>query len=150
MKTNVNDVKELEQCGGFFPQANYLARRMRHPLSICAALIAFLTAAVTSSSGQQSSSSTRELAVSVQAAGKPIAGATVILYAAGTGAPAKLAEGETDDQGGFKLDASHAPADSVLYVVAKGGTPMAGGSRARMTLSGSWPCSTRHPPTLSP
>jgi hypothetical protein len=72
-----------------------------------------------------STSSTGELTGSVQAAGKPIAGATVILYAAGTGAPAKLAEGKTDDQGGFKLDASHAPSDSVLYVVAKGGTPKA-------------------------
>jgi len=75
-------------------------------------------------------SSTEELTGSVQeAAGKPIAGATVILYGAGTGAPAKLAEGKTEDQGGFKLDASHAPTDSVLYVVAKGGTPKAGRSK---------------------
>jgi hypothetical protein len=66
------------------------------------------------------------LAGSVQAAGKPIAGATVTLCAAGTAAPAKLAEGKTDDQGAFKLDSSRAPSDSVLYVVAKGGTPNSG------------------------
>src|SRR5262249_5469945 len=72
-----------------------------------------------------STGSARELAGNVQAAGKPIAGATVTLSAAGTGAPAKLAEGKTDDQGAFNLDASHAPGDSVLYVVAKGGTPKA-------------------------
>jgi hypothetical protein len=56
---------------------------------------------------------------------KPIAGATVTLYAAGTGAPAKLAEAKTDDQGAFKLDAGQAAADSVLYVIAKGGRPKA-------------------------
>jgi hypothetical protein len=50
-----------------------------------------------------------ELAGSVQVAGKPLAGATVTLYAAGTGAPEKLSEAKTDDQGQFKLDARHAP-----------------------------------------
>src|SRR5262249_12639611 len=72
-----------------------------------------------------SSSSIRELAGSVQAAGKPIAGATVTLYAAGTAAPAKLAEGKTDDQGAFKLNSSRATRETVLYLVAKGGTPKA-------------------------
>jgi hypothetical protein len=53
-------------------------------------------------------------------AGKPVAGANVTLYAASTGAPAKLAEGKTDNQGAFKLNAGSASKDSVLYVVAKG------------------------------
>src|SRR5215470_4290889 len=101
------------------------AMRIRNTLSICAALVTFIAVAVSSSSGQQSTGSTRELTGSVQAAGKPIGGATVTLYAAGTGAPAKLAEGKTDDQGTFSLDASHAPSDSVGYVVAKGGMPKA-------------------------
>ncbi len=62
---------------------------------------------------------------SVQGANQPIAGSTVTLYAAGTGAPTQLAQGKTDDNGAFNLDVSQAPADSVLYVVAKGGTAKA-------------------------
>jgi hypothetical protein len=50
--------------------------------------------------------STRELAGAGQAAGQPISATTVTLFAAGAAAPAKLAEGKTDDQGAFKLDAS--------------------------------------------
>ena len=45
-----------------------------------------------------------ELAGNVQGAGLPIAGSTVTLYAAGTGAPTQLAQGKTDDNGAFKLD----------------------------------------------
>jgi len=66
-----------------------------------------------------------DLAGNVQGAGKPIAGSTVTLFAAGTGAPAQLAQGKTDDQGAFKLTFADAPADTVLYVIAKGGTPAA-------------------------
>jgi hypothetical protein len=65
------------------------------------------------------------LAGSVQGAGSPIAGATVTLYAAGAGAPAQLAQGKTDDDGVFELDAGQAPGDSVFYLVAKGGAPRA-------------------------
>jgi hypothetical protein len=65
------------------------------------------------------------LAGNVQGAGLPIAGATVTLYAAGTGAPTQLAEGKTDDSGTFTLTYADAPVDSVLYVIAKGGTPKA-------------------------
>ena len=60
------------------------------------------------------------LAGSVQVAGKPVAGANVTLYAAGTGAPAKLAETKSDNQGAFKLNARQAPKEGVLYFVAKG------------------------------
>src|SRR5271165_2359890 len=66
-----------------------------------------------------------DLSGSVQGAGQPIAGSTVTVYAAGTGAPAQLAQGKTDDSGAFTLAVDSAPADSVLYVVAKGGTPKA-------------------------
>jgi hypothetical protein len=72
---------------------------------------------------------TRELTGSVQIAGQPVSGATVTLYSAGREAPANLAEGKTDDQGWFKLNTGHAPSDSVLYVVAKGGTPKAATSK---------------------
>ena len=66
-----------------------------------------------------------ELAGNVQGAGLPIAGSTVTLYAAGTGAPTQLAQGKTDDNGAFKLETGKPPADSVLYVIAKGGTAKA-------------------------
>ena len=66
-----------------------------------------------------------DLAGNVQGAGLPIAGSTVTLYAAGTGAPTKLAQGKTDDNGAFDLNVDQTPADSVLYLVAKGGTPKA-------------------------
>jgi hypothetical protein len=62
----------------------------------------------------------REMAGSVQAAGKPISGATVTLFATGTGAPTKLAEAKSDDSGTFQLNGNPAPAGTVLYVVAKG------------------------------
>jgi hypothetical protein len=70
-----------------------------------------------------------ELAGNVQGAGLPIAGSTVTLYAAGTGAPKQLAQGKTDDSGAFKLDAAPTPSDSVLYVIAKGGTPKAAANK---------------------
>jgi hypothetical protein len=49
----------------------------------------------------------------------------VTLFAAASGAPKQLAQGKTDDNGAFKLAVAQAPADSILYVVAKGGTPKA-------------------------
>jgi streptogramin lyase len=62
---------------------------------------------------------------SVQGAARPIAGATVTLYAAGTGAPTQLAQARTDDRGAFKLTYGKASAGSVLYLIARGGTPKA-------------------------
>jgi hypothetical protein len=66
-----------------------------------------------------------ELAGTVQIAGSPITGSTVTLYAGSTGAPTQLAQGKTDDDGAFKLETGKPPADSVLYVIAKGGTAKA-------------------------
>ncbi|MGA2255243.1 MAG: hypothetical protein ABSG53_11320 [Thermoguttaceae bacterium] len=66
-----------------------------------------------------------QLSGGVQVAGSPIAGATVTLYAAGTGDPAQLGRSQTDGDGVFKLDVGQAPEGSVLYLVAKGGTPKA-------------------------
>jgi hypothetical protein len=70
-----------------------------------------------------------DLAGKVQGAGLPIANSTVTLYAAGTGAPTQLAQGKTDDNGAFNLNVDQTPADSVLYVVAKGGTPKAAANK---------------------
>ncbi len=67
-----------------------------------------------------------ELTGTVQTANQPVAGSTVTLFAAGTGAPAQLAQGKSDDTGAFKLTYTGASADAVLYLVAKGGTPKAG------------------------
>src|SRR5271169_3242498 len=66
-----------------------------------------------------------DLTGTVQGAAKPIASATVTLYAAGTGAPTQLAQAKADEQGAFNLTYADAPVDSVLYVIAKGGTPKA-------------------------
>ena len=67
-----------------------------------------------------------KLGGTVQGAKQPIAGSTVTLFAAGTGAPQQLAQGKSDETGAFNLTYAGAPADSVLYLVAKGGTPKAG------------------------
>src|SRR5262245_50343986 len=58
----------------------------------------------------------------VQGANSPIDGSTVTLYAASAGAPAQLAQGTTNDKGSFKLSVPKIPGNSVLYVVARGGT----------------------------
>src|SRR5215471_14406527 len=65
----------------------------------------------------------------VQGANSPIVGSTVTLYAASAGVPAQLAQGTSDDKGSFKLSVSKIPGNSVLYVVARGGTPKAAASQ---------------------
>jgi len=70
-----------------------------------------------------------DLSGSVQGAGQPIAGSTVTVYAAGSGSPVQLAQGKTDDNGAFDLDISPPSAESVIYVVAKGGTPKAAANK---------------------
>lgn len=71
----------------------------------------------------------------VQAAGRPIAGSNVTLYAASEGTPVRLAQGKTGDDGGFTLDIGgdefKSAAEKVLYLVARGGTPQARGSMVR-------------------
>jgi hypothetical protein len=66
-----------------------------------------------------------ELSGNVQGAGGPISGSTVTVYAADNGAPTQLSQGQTDANGAFDLDVSPPSAESVIYVVAKGGTPKA-------------------------
>jgi hypothetical protein len=71
-----------------------------------------------------------DIAGKVQGANSPIAGSTVTLYAAGAGAPTQLAQGTTDDKGAFRLNVRTVPADSVLYVVARGGTSKASATQS--------------------
>ena len=66
-----------------------------------------------------------DLTGTVQGAGSPIVGSTVTLYAASAGTPTQLAQSKSDANGVFKLNAKQAPKESVLYIVAKGGTPKA-------------------------
>ena len=97
-------------------------------ITTAACAIGILTMLIGRNQAQQApiqQAQTSELAGYVLGAGKPIAEATVTLYAAGTGAPQQLARGKSDDSGAFALSYADAPADSVLYVVAKGGTPKA-------------------------
>jgi hypothetical protein len=61
----------------------------------------------------------------VQGGGAPIAGSTVTLFAAGTGAPRQLAQARSGADGRFTLTAPAAPTDSSLYLVAQGGQPAA-------------------------
>jgi streptogramin lyase len=76
---------------------------------------------------------TGEVTGRVQGAGGPIAGSTVSLYAAGEGKPIQLGQAKTGDDGTFKLAVGAAklkgPADRVLYLVARGGTPKAAGAK---------------------
>jgi hypothetical protein len=66
-----------------------------------------------------------EISGSVQVAHKPVAGATVTLWAAGPGAPAQIAQVKSDQQGDFTVDAGEPTNDKVLYLAAEGGTPLA-------------------------
>ncbi len=68
----------------------------------------------------------------VQVAKGPMVGSTVTLYAASAGTPVQLAQGKTNEDGGFTLDIGgdqlKNAADKVLYLVARDGTPKAAGS----------------------
>src|SRR5262252_5085171 len=65
----------------------------------------------------------------VHGANRPIVGSTVTLYAASAGAPAQLAQDATDDKGNFKLSVPRMTGNSVLYVVARGGTSQAAAAK---------------------
>ena len=103
---------------------------------------ALMTGCTTSQTANQThgSSSGGQLAGTVQLAAKPLAGAKVTLYAAGEAAPTELADGQTDDNGAFKLDVGHAPNNSVLYVIVRGPSDAV----ALLSVLGSTP-----PPTIT-
>jgi hypothetical protein len=87
-------------------------------------------------SKQSSARSSGEIEGRVLIANQPVAGATVTLFAAGEAAPTQLAQGKTDAQGAFEMDAKSTPQDGVVYLVAEG--PKDG--VALMSLLGtSWP-----------
>jgi DNA-binding beta-propeller fold protein YncE len=66
----------------------------------------------------------------VEGGGGPIAKATVTLWAAGPGAPRKLAETHTKDDGSFDLEGAGGKDDAdVLYLIATGGEPKVGGDK---------------------
>jgi hypothetical protein len=99
-----------------------MKKRLFRWLALCAALFAatLLTAA----------SASARVEGRVQGGGGPIAKATVTLWAAGPSTPRKLAETQTKDDGSFALrvDGKNTRGD-VLYLISKGGEPMAGGSK---------------------
>ena len=65
----------------------------------------------------------------VEGGGGPIAKATVTLWAAGPGAPQKLAETQTKDDGSFDLKSAGRKDDAgVLYLIATGGESRIGDS----------------------
>jgi hypothetical protein len=66
----------------------------------------------------------------VEGGGGPIAKASVTLWEAGPGAPQKLAETQTKDDGSFDLKSTGRKDDAgVLYLIAKGGEPKVGGDK---------------------
>ena len=79
-----------------------------------------------------------ELKGEVLLGGAPVAGSTVILWAAGQGAPKELGQARTDAEGRFNLGVHHTQGGvSPLYLVARGGTPAAnkpGGEHSGLAL----------------
>jgi len=69
--------------------------------------------------------------------GAPVANSTVTLWAASAGAPKQLAQARTGADGRFTLNAGAPGKDSSLYLIAKGGTPVAnkaGGDNPAVSL----------------
>jgi streptogramin lyase len=80
--------------------------------------------------GQTCIASPDNIGGKVEGGGGPIAKATVTLWAAGPGAPQKLAETQTKNDGTFNLESSGRKDDAgVLYLIAKGGEPKVGGDK---------------------
>lgn len=72
--------------------------------------------------------SAQQLSGSVSGGGSPIAKSTVTLWVAGEGAPTKLSEASTGDDGTFRFQFDTAKASGgVLYLIARGGEPKIGG-----------------------
>ena len=84
----------------------------------------------------------------VQAAGGPVANATVTLWEATAGDPKQLAQVKTGADGRFQVGSDQTPGkDTSLYLVAKGGMPAAKGggdnpALALLTILGSQPPAT--------
>ncbi len=90
------------------------------------------------------SSNRSEISGKVYGSGSPVSGARVTLYAAGTGAPVRIDETTTDNDGSFKLNADNA-GGAVLYIISKEGKiagavdQKPGNSLTLMSLLGSQP-----------
>lgn len=110
-------------------------RLYRRPvwISVLSAAVLVATAWTHSHSNQAAAGEFGKFAGKVQLAGSPIAGSSVTLYAASEGKPVQLAQGKTGDDGTFSLDAGAVKLKgiegSVLYLVARGGTPQAGATK---------------------
>src|SRR5262249_34237506 len=65
------------------------------------------------------------IAGQVLGGGAPIANSTVTLFAASAGNPQQLGQARTGDDGRFSISVPSVPSGSILYVVAKGGRPVA-------------------------
>lgn len=61
--------------------------------------------------------------------GAPIVNSSVTLWRAGSGSPKQLAQARTGQDGSFSLAQPAAEADSILYLVAKGGAPAASNTK---------------------
>ncbi len=86
-----------------------------------------------------------DISGTVFGSGSPISGATVTLFAAGTGAPVQLAQSTTGNDGTFTLNGFNTTDVAVLYLIAKGGKITGavdqgpGNSLTLMSLLGSKP-----------
>jgi hypothetical protein len=89
---------------------------------ITVATAAFMcSASLVGAQTQQIVASPDNIGGKVEGGGGPIAKATVTLWAAGPGAPQKLAETQTKDDGSFDLVSAGVKDDAgVLYLIAKG------------------------------
>src|SRR5271167_1680918 len=89
-----------------------------------------LALTLTGARAQQTVASPDNIGGKVEGSSGPIAKATVTLWAAGPGAPQKLAETQTNDDGSFDLKNAGRKDDAgVLYLIATGGEPKAGGDK---------------------
>lgn len=91
--------------------------------------VAFIASWLVTPSAAQAADPPGALIGKVQTARGPISGSTVTLYAASEDKPVQVAQAQTGADGNFSLDAGDKGKGSVLYVVARGGTP-AGGAKA--------------------
>ena len=96
----------------------------KHSLTACAALAASMIVSGCSTchepKGEKNARASGEIEGQVLITGKPLADATVTLYAAGEGAPAQVAQAKAAADGAFVVDTKSAPRGSVFYLVAKG------------------------------